>query len=317
MHLEDIEQPDYTALVTRYYHFNALRAVGKTRISWHILGEATRLTQEMRLFEESSFENLDPVEEHLLRNIFWQIHTADRSASILNSRPISLHRLCVGTKPTSSYWRRPSSDAPLLDHSTTPNALDIESMVSQGFDLCQDLWTKASDIIIKFDTLDVWNEGITDGSALVGPQHTIVITDYLDFIGMIDHFRFDVKVPETTNSSDPATMARIQRAFDFQRVHLCITYYCLKLVLLQRFYDGGVAEHLGVPGRAYGIALRKIDVASDMVRILSEASFESLQVNGEPCVCSLYLHSSSITDSVAGTNGTTHGSDSSQNCTRD
>jgi len=303
--------------VTRFYHANALRAIGKTRLGWHILGEAIRLTQEMRLYEESSFENLDPVEEHLLKNIFWQIHAVDRSASILISRPISLHRLCVGAKITTSYWRRPSSDAPLLDYSTTPNALDIESMVSQGFDLCQDLWTKASDIIIKFDTLDVWNEGISDGSALVGPQHTIVITDYLDFIGMIDHFRFDVKVPDTANTSDPATMARIQRAFDIQRVNLCVTYYCLKLVLLQRFYDGGVAEHLGVPGRAYGIALRKIDVASDMVRILSEASFESLQVNGEPCVGLFHVHPSSVADSIAGANDSTHGSDSTQHCTRD
>jgi hypothetical protein len=238
----------------------------------------------MRLYEESSFENFDPLEGRLLRNMFWQIHTSNRSAYIMNGRPISLHWLCLRTKPTTSYWRGSSSAAPLLDHSSTPNALDIESVVGQGYDICHDLWTKASDILMKFDTLDVWNDGIPDRSAMVGPSHTIVITDYLDFIGMVDHFRFDVKVPETADTSDPATKARIQRAFDIQRTNLTVTYYYLKMVLLQRFYEGGVAEHLGVPANAYGISLRKIDIASDMVRILAEASFESLQVNGESCV---------------------------------
>jgi hypothetical protein len=266
----------------------------------------------MRLHEEASFANLNPLEERLLRGIFWQLHTADRSASIMNGRPISLHQLCLGTKVTTFYWSHPPSAAPLLDHSTTPNALDIESVVGQGFNLCQDLWRKASDIILKFDTLDLWNDGIPDRSAMIGPSHTIVITDYLDFIGMIDHFRFDVKVPETADSSNPATTARIQRAFDIQRTNLCVTYYCLKLVLLQRFYEGGIAEHLGVGSNAYGLALRKIDIASDMVRVLSEASFESLQVSGEPCVSLNHVYPSSFANSLTGREDTTNGNDSAQ-----
>jgi hypothetical protein len=58
------------------------------------------------------------------------------------------------------------------------------------------------------------------------------------------------------------------------------------MVLLQRFYETGISEHLGVSGTSYSLALRRLDIASDMVRVLSEVSIESLQVNGEPCVCS-------------------------------
>jgi hypothetical protein len=182
------------------------------------------------------------------------------------------------------YWRGSLPDVPLLDYSSTPSALDIESVVRQGYDLCQDLWTKASSIIIKFDSLEIWNEGVEDRSGLVGPSHEVVITDYLDFIAMIDHCRFDIKVPETVDPDSP-TSTRIQRAFDIQRTNLCVTYYCLKMVLLQRFYETGISEHLGVSGTSYSLALRRLDIASDMVRVLSEVSIESLQVNGEPCVC--------------------------------
>lgn len=67
----DIEAPDSSSIVIRYFHSNCTHAAGKLRLSWHLLGEAIRLAQEMSLYEENSLEGLDPIEAQLRRNVFW------------------------------------------------------------------------------------------------------------------------------------------------------------------------------------------------------------------------------------------------------
>ncbi|KAL6230149.1 hypothetical protein BDW75DRAFT_245072 [Aspergillus navahoensis] len=90
-----IAHADSSSLAIRMAQSGAFHNLGQTRKSWHILGEALRLAMDMRLFDEASYLNLDPLEAKLHRNLFACIYMADKSASILNSRPMGFLEICL------------------------------------------------------------------------------------------------------------------------------------------------------------------------------------------------------------------------------
>lgn len=277
----DIEQPEYSSLAVRYYHSNALHAVGKTMVSWHVLGEAVRLSQEMRLYDEQSYRDIDPLEAHLRRSIFWQIYTADKSAAILNDCPVALHEICLGIPLTVSYPGPP--DQYLRPTLLSASAGYTESHVVTGFNLCQDLWARASGLLVKLDALMILQHSI-ESPTVSEHFREIVARDHLQFISTLDNLRSDVTpvTPATVESECAAT--QIDRAKDVQRTNLLVTFHCLRLVILQKFVKNGLSSLLGISEDPLALALRKTEIASDMIRTLSESPFESLQINGEPCV---------------------------------
>ncbi|KAH6633807.1 hypothetical protein C7974DRAFT_308974 [Boeremia exigua] len=278
----DIEQPDYTSLAIRYYHSNAFHAVGKTRVSWHVLGEAVRLTQEMRLFDEQTYLGLDPMEAHLQRSTFWQIYTADKSAAILNDCPIALHEMCLGTPVTTLYPRSPYLSCTIQD--SLPSTTIVESCdVATGFNLCQDLWMKASDLILRLGAMKALQNS-TKQSTFLRDIQVAITCDHIQFVSILDDLR-------VANISDVATLTRDERATtrlvrtrNVQQANLLVTFHCLRLVLLQKFKENGCSSLLGISEDATAFALRQTEVASDMIQVLKETSIECLQLNGEPCV---------------------------------
>ncbi|KAJ5963614.1 transcriptional regulator family: Fungal Specific TF [Penicillium vulpinum] len=69
-----------------------MHAAGKPRLSWHIFGEATRLAQVMQMHEEDSLQGLSSLEVEFRRRASWIAYIGDKSAAILNNRPITIHK---------------------------------------------------------------------------------------------------------------------------------------------------------------------------------------------------------------------------------
>jgi hypothetical protein len=69
----DLKQPESSSLVIRMFQAAALHTDGKPEIAWHLFGEALRLADQMRLYDERSFDSLDSLEVRLRRTAFWTL----------------------------------------------------------------------------------------------------------------------------------------------------------------------------------------------------------------------------------------------------
>jgi hypothetical protein len=87
----DIERPNSSSLVIRMFQASSLHTDGKICVAWQVLGEALRLAEQMRLYEECSFEGLDPMEAQLRLIAFWQLFIMDKHSAWLEDRPMTLH----------------------------------------------------------------------------------------------------------------------------------------------------------------------------------------------------------------------------------
>jgi hypothetical protein len=99
----DLENPDANSIIIRYLHSNCLHTSARRKLSWHVFGEAIRLTQLLRLQDESSLENLPPIEAELRRRAFWLLYTGDKSLSMLTNMPITMHECFFDKGITTAY----------------------------------------------------------------------------------------------------------------------------------------------------------------------------------------------------------------------
>lgn len=278
----DIQGPDSSSIIVRYYQANALHALGKTRTSWHVMGEALRLAQEMRLFDESIYQSIDAVEGQILRNVFWHMHSGDKSASILNNVPITLHQILLGTTITTAFYGQQQTE--LIDRQRYADAPDFEQNLCEGFNLCQRMWSTASNVLVDIQVLlhvhsrfnlDVSNSDLTKAA----------ITDsYLSFSRVIDDLPTWLRDPMSVKSSDERSEQSRRRAFWTQRANLLVTFHCLRLILLQKCSENGLSSLLGLSEDETMLAFRKTEIASDLLNVAMSVPFEALQANGEPCV---------------------------------
>jgi hypothetical protein len=72
------------------------------------------------------------------------------------------------------------------------------------------------------------------------------------------------------------------KQYIIQCANLQVSQHCLRMVITQRFED----LEFFAPGIEHTdmLLVRKTEIARDMLRVIREAPFWSLQVNGEPCV---------------------------------
>lgn len=278
----DIQAPDSSSIVVRYYQANALHALGKTRTSWHVMGEALRLAQEMRLFDEGVYQNVDAVEGQILRNVFWHMHSGDKSASILNNVPITLHQILLGSTITTAFYGQQQTE--LIDAQKHADAPNYEHQLCEGFNLCQRMWSTASNVLVDIQVLvhvhsrfnlDVPTSDLTKAA----------ITDsYLSFSRVIDDLPSWLRDPMSVTSTDERSERSRRRAFWTQRANLLVTFHCLRLILLQKCAEHGLSALLGLSEDETMLAFRKTEIASDLLSAAMGVPFEALQANGEPCV---------------------------------
>lgn len=278
----DIQTPDSSSIVVRYYQANALHALGKTRTSWHVMGEALRLAQEMRLFDEGIFQNVDAVEGQILRNVFWHMHSGDKSASILNSVPITLHQILLGTTITTAFYGQQKTE--LIDARRFADAPDFEQQLCEGFNLCQRMWSTASNVLVDIQVLVHVHSRFNLEIPISDLTKAAITDSYLSFSRVIDDLPVWLRDPMSVKSSDERSQRSRRRAFWTQRANLLVTLHCLRLILLQKCAEHGLSSLLGLSDDETMLAFRKTEIASDLLSVAMGVPFEALQANGEPCV---------------------------------
>ncbi|KEZ45834.1 hypothetical protein SAPIO_CDS1653 [Scedosporium apiospermum] len=294
----DLENPNANSITIRYFHSNCLHAAGKPKYSWHIFGEATRLAQVMQLNQESSLEALLPIEAELRRRAFWIVYMGDKSAAILNNRPITIHKFSFESGITTAYPTGVEDEEPIL---SPGNSLSASSEVTrktciEGFNANLQLWQSASDLLLELRFL---RERKQSEHAISNQQPLLSLTAeeksrldaiYIRFITCLDNlppYLQSYTFASFISGSQEATQAK---QFLIQSANLQVSAHCLRMVITQKLeelpfcYSSGI-EHAD---------LRKTEIARDMLRVIQEAPFWSLQVNGEPYVEKIRLIGASL-----------------------
>ncbi|KAK9343134.1 hypothetical protein V1522DRAFT_414078 [Lipomyces starkeyi] len=288
----DLEHPNANSVAIRYFHSNCLHAAGKPKFSWHIFGEATRLAQAMQLHDESSNEGLFPVEAELRRRAFWIVYIGDKSAAILNSRPITIHNYSFESGITTAYPSSIEDDQSPLSpagHQPAPDTAQRPSFIV-GFNANLRLWQAAAELLLEMRLLpDQRTRQAIPHGPLSNEEVSIISRLYIRFITCFDDLP---PYLSTEHFSSPSGRQTRAKQFLIQIANLQVSYHCLRMVITQKF------EELNwfFPGleQTDMLLLRKTEIARDMLRVIKEAPFWSLQVNGEPCVEKIRLIGASL-----------------------
>ncbi|KAH8735247.1 hypothetical protein BGZ61DRAFT_473857 [Ilyonectria robusta] len=278
----DIAHADSSSLFIRSCHSGALHHLGQTRQSWYILGDALRLAIDMRLYDESSYHNLSPLETKLRKNIFISLSMSAKSASVLNNRPTIFHEICLNESVTTPTLLE--DEFSLLDPGDSRYDQPYEKQLHVGFYLSYRLWTMATDILLDMKTLSrLYKRSGCD----VPPQDPVqmgIMHSYMDFCGILDTLPPWLRGPDCHAAGNEAATDYQRRTFWHQRANIVITFHCLRLILLRRAMEKGFCMLLGLTSNPDMLALRKIEIASDLAAAAASTPFEALHANGEPLV---------------------------------
>lgn len=285
----DIEHPSANSVIIRYYQAISVHAIGNASVSWYLIGEAIRLAQEIRLYDENSVVTSDVVETSLRRAVFWQLYTGDQSAAILNNRPLMLHRRMLDMSPSTRYLS--GDDMHLLGSGRyTP---DFALQITSGFNLCLSIWSSATDVVLDLKLLEEFSNRSAGSADLVRGLTASIVDSALTFHTVLDDLPSCLRHPGQVGSSastgrDSATVDSViehqQISFWAQHVNLMVTYSCLRLILLQKSTDLGVASLLGFSEDPRLLAMQKTEISRDVLACIQAVPFGALQVNGESCV---------------------------------
>jgi len=287
----DMENPNATSVAIRYFHSNCLHAAGKPRFSWHIFGEAARLAQMMRLYDESSYEGLDSIEAELRRRAFWILYIGDKSAAILNNRPITIHKFNFESGITASY---PSEVD--IHHPNSPQIASTETQsIMTGFNFNIRLWQAAADFLLEL-RLALSTVNPNKPNILTPEQRSKLDYLYIQFMTCLDSLPAFLQL-------DPGAYGHVEdtaspREYLIQSVNLRVSFHCLKMVITQKFESIEFSSsNVGIE-QSNRLALRKTEIARDMIRAIREPPFWALQVNGESCVEKIRLIGASLLEVI-------------------
>lgn len=278
----DLEYPNANSVAIRYLHSNCMHAAGKPRFSWHIFGEATRLAQVMQLHDEKSLQGLSPLEAELRRRAFWIAYIGDKSAAILNNRPITIHKFSFESGITTAYPTGIEDEISVSPGNSAPDDTTRKSFIV-GFNANLRLWQTASDLLLELRLLESRRDPglITRPLPTAEEKHRIdhlfllFVTSLDDLPPYLQPDMFAVNVHEDSNQ-----LGNPLKQYIIQTANLYVSLHCLRLVIAQKLEEFNHATPLNNDI----LLLRKTEIARDMLRVIREAPFWSLQVNGEPCV---------------------------------
>ncbi|UPK99140.1 hypothetical protein LCI18_010075 [Fusarium solani-melongenae] len=261
----DVGHANSTSLVIRMYQSAAQHHLGKTRASWLMMGQAIRLALDMRLYDEVSYQDLDPLEDKLRRNVYGLLCVGDMSASILNNRPLAFHQICLDETytPVELY-----NDFSLLSPESGLFGPPYEQRFHQGFYLCHDLWKSATNILLDMKLLTQTLNSSGFQLCARDPSQQRIMQSYMSFCGLLDSLPAWLRDPARHIAGNEIATAFQQRSFWYQRADLVVTFHCLRLVILRRAAQKGFCALLGLTDDLDMLALRKIEIA----------------MNGEPLV---------------------------------
>ncbi|CAG8065311.1 unnamed protein product [Penicillium olsonii] len=281
----DLEYPNANSVAIRYFHSNCMHAAGKPRLSWHIFGEATRLAQVMQMHDEESLQGLTVLEAEFRRRAFWIAYIGDKSAAILNNRPITIHKYSFDSGITIGYPTGIEENTIVTPGSGVSDEESTGRSFIVGFNANIRLWQSASDLILEMRLLDSSQKS---GSLLPRQPPTAEEIHRLDhlyvlFATSLDDLprflQYDQLMTET--NTEDQLLSRLTRLRIIQATNVFVSLHCLKMVITQKFADIG---YYPMQVKSEMLLLRETDIARDLLRVIRGAPFWALQVNGEPCV---------------------------------
>lgn len=282
----DLESPNASSITIRYFHSNCVHASGKPKFSWHIFGEATRLAQVMRLHDEASYDGLYPIEAEMRRRVFWIVYMGDKSAAILNNRPITMHKYSYERGVTTRYPSGIEEEtqtpiSPNSVHSNEPASTKRQKLIL-GFNANIRLWGAASDLLLALRIIEDASRPRTseDGplDTLTPLQRETIDPLYIAFITSLDDLPPFLR-PRSHISRTIVAETSQSSQFLIQCANLQVSMHCLRMVIVQKF------EHLSyLTAGVEQTDLQKTEIVKDALRVIQEIPFWALQVNGEPSV---------------------------------
>jgi hypothetical protein len=247
-----------------------LHTDGKPELAWHLFGEALRLADQMRLYDERSFDSLDPLEVLLRRTAFWTLTAYAQYHHILEE-----HSLVPYT------WDLKRNVTLKLDHES---ADAFEEQIFAGFFAFHRLWEAASGLLQDLESYARLRRQTANALALVELQQTGLTESYVQFLSVLDHLPTFIHSFDTVNTENPEITVSQHRQLWIQRTNLFVTYHCLRMALVTRFSQLGLGVVLGIQDTEPMLALRKTEIAHDMICLITSVPLDILRVNGETCI---------------------------------
>lgn len=273
--LYDMEHPNSTSLAIRAFHSTAMQqSTGKFGAAWHIHSQACLLAQDLRLYSETAVRRHDPLEARLLRLNFWHLYTADKAAAAFRTRPFTLHEALFDEELTIEPCGDPSIS--LLGKPTQTDNGQLEERFLVGFHLIRRIWSSASGLL---SSLRVFRQQTEEVKSQLGHE-------YLNFMGLMNELPSWLTISDIVSSHDVGGVtAEHKPSFWIQRCTIMVTFYCLRLVILQQCVDSDAHEVAGLPRDQVSTMLtKKLEMVQDFVQALEDIPFIYLQVKGEPNV---------------------------------
>lgn len=279
----DLEYPNANSVAIRYFHSNCMHAAGKPRLSWHIFGEATRLAQVMQMHEEESLQGLSHLEAEFRRRAFWIVYIGDKSAAILNSRPITIHKFSFDSGITIGYPTGIEDETVMTPLSSGPDETNTRKSFIAGFNANIRLWQSASDLLLEMRLIDQSKtvNAISRQPPTVEERHRLDHL-YVLFATSLDDLPSLLQSDKLTENvnKESGRLSGLMRQCGIQSANLYVSLHCLRMVITQKLEEFSYYP----PAHNEMLLLRKTDIARDMLRVIRDAPFWTLQVNGEPCV---------------------------------
>jgi hypothetical protein len=242
----------------------------------------------MRLWDERSYEGLDPIEGKLRRIIFWHCFISDKSTSLLHRRVQQLDELYL-QEPITTSLDTLTPTPPLVDPKRTGQQGICEEFVLQGFKKAVEIWSLGSSTLSELRLFVAANT--RTATTMSDTQQRSLLESYMRFASVRDSMPLCIVSPGTVCMPGQEHGEEHQRrGLWSQRANILLTYRFLHLVILCQFAAVGYTRLLGVGEDGTVLAWRKIEIAHEVLEEINSLPFEALQFNGEPAVSpSLFL----------------------------
>lgn len=280
---QDVANPTSSSLSIRIIQSSCHHVMGDADLAWNAMDEAMRLAVQMRLYDECSYEILDPIEAQMRRNAFWSLYSSDRSACLLNSRPLQLDEFRLQTPFTTRF--KTGQATPLLGLHESSHLDQFEECILQGFLKNHDIWDLGHGILFNLQLFATANIRAGEGASINKNQQQSLSESYLRFLSSLDNIPDLIASPNTLSASSDGQLLEYQRrALWVQKANLILTYHYLRMMILDRFIATNLHCLLGLNDDSISLKCRKVEIAHDVLELVTSVPFESLQANGESCV---------------------------------
>ncbi|KAF6811019.1 C6 transcription factor [Colletotrichum sojae] len=270
----DTQVPISSSLPTRLLQSAALQhAAGKTSAAWHVLSQAGLLAQSLRLHSEQSLTKYDQLEATLLRNNFWMLFVADKSAIAMANRPVTLHEPLFDS--TMDLAEKNPIRGSLLDPSMRNLPEAFEETLTEGFLLIRRCWASASRLLVAIRSKRQ-NTALDDPVNHANREDRESMTRmHKEVMGLLDELPPWLDSPDTVELEPGYDVAFQRSCFWTQKAQLIDFMRVTRSILLEISQK---VESEDIRGRASSLLSSLLDI---LARLDSRASDELIQQSSQ------------------------------------